>query len=296
MRALLVGMMLAVAAALAVNAHAQVVTTQQEAESFYASLYRQSDAAIDVAGGRMHIDVSSEFDFLESADAARLFIAMGNSPEVANALEGALMPAGVNPLYAGGWAASIEFDAVGRVEEDDSSLSFPEVLYGLRDRQSRWGVDVAGWVEPPYYERANHTLYSAFELASPQGNAVNYQMHMLGRDGVLIVNIVAPMEDADLVRIAAPRLRDLFYYHDGSRYEDYLDGELLAANTLAGLLSGELAPPPAGRARSPSPPLRSRYSPSWPWLSCPYSSSSIAASPASSRSCSYRLSSPPTWR
>ncbi|CAN0513449.1 unnamed protein product, partial [Phaeothamnion confervicola] len=126
-------MMLAVAAALAVNAHAQAIATQQEAESFYASLYRQSNTAVDVAGGRVHIDVSSEFDFLESADAARLFIAMGNSPELANALEGAVLPAGVSPFYAGGWAASIEFDAVGRVQEDDGSLSFPEVLYGLRD-------------------------------------------------------------------------------------------------------------------------------------------------------------------
>ena len=254
MRAMLVGMMLAFVAALAVNAHAQVVVTQEEADRLYASLYRQSGTAVDVADGRVRIDVSSDFDFLDGADAARLFIAMGNSPELANALEGAIVPAGVNPFYIGGWAASIEFDAVGRVEEDDSALSFPEVLYGLRDRQSRWGVEVLDWVEPPYYERTNHTLYGAFELASPQGNVVNYQMYMLGRDGVLIVNIVAPMEDADLVRSAAPRLRDLFYYNEGNRYEDYLDGDLRAAQTLAGLLSGELTPPPADTAASPAEP------------------------------------------
>src|SRR2546429_9951636 len=56
-------------------------------------------------------------------------------------------------------------------------------------------VELVGWAEPPRYDSVAHKLYWAKDLKFTDDSAhtLNYNIRVLGRRGVLVLNAVASM-------------------------------------------------------------------------------------------------------
>jgi len=112
-----------------------------------------------------------------------------------------------------GWAVVITYDEDGYVDDKgaesiDYTALLKEMKEGVaeankeREKQGYEPVTLVGWAEPPTYNRDTHKLYWAKELQfgnSP--HTLNYDVRILGRRGVLVLNAVSGMDQLDRVKI-----------------------------------------------------------------------------------------------
>ncbi len=77
-------------------------------------------------------------------------------------------------------------------------------------------------------------------LFSDAGGAhtLNYDMRVLGREGVLSVNFIAPAEALDEVRAIAADVLAVPDFTEGHRYADYQKGDKTAGYGVAALIAG----------------------------------------------------------
>src|SRR5439155_5651891 len=63
-------------------------------------------------------------------------------------------------------------------------------------------VELVGWAEPPRYDSVAHKLYWAKDLKFTDDSAhtLNYNIRVLGRRGVLVLNAVASMNRLESVK------------------------------------------------------------------------------------------------
>jgi len=105
-------------------------------------------------------------------------------------------------------------------------------------------VDLIGWAKPPRYDAAAHKLYWAKELkfGGEKENTLNYNIRMLGRGGVLVLNVVASMHQLAQVEAATPAILAMVNFQDGHRYADYNSStDKTATYGLAALVAGGIA-------------------------------------------------------
>src|SRR6185436_3404448 len=105
-------------------------------------------------------------------------------------------------------------------------------------------VKLVGWAEPPSYDAATHKLYWAKDLVfgSNTQHTLNYNIRILGRRGVLVLNAVSGMDLLPTVRGESKSLLAAVEFNEGHRYTDYLPGkDKAAAYGVAGLIAGAAA-------------------------------------------------------
>ena len=68
-------------------------------------------------------------------------------------------------------------------------------------------IELVGWATPPRYDSRTHKLYWAKELkfGDSDENTLNYNIRILGRRGVLVLNAVAGMSQLALVQSGMQR-------------------------------------------------------------------------------------------
>jgi len=105
-------------------------------------------------------------------------------------------------------------------------------------------IRLVGWAEPPSYDAAAHKLYWAKDLVfgSNTEHTLNYNIRILGRRGVLVLNAVSGMNLLPTVRGETKNLLAAVDFNEGHRYTDYLPGkDKAAAYGVAGLIAGAAA-------------------------------------------------------
>src|SRR4051812_21520311 len=154
------------------------------------------------------IRLPKSFRFLGPEGSRRLLTeAWNNPPEAAQGVLGMLVPARVSPLTQEGWGIVITYDDDGYVNDSDAaSIDYNKLLREMqsataeaneeRRKQGRRPVTLVGWAEPPAYDAAAHKLYWAKELAfdNRPEHTLNYNIRILGRRGVLVLNAVSDMK------------------------------------------------------------------------------------------------------
>jgi len=246
-RVLAVALMVVLGAA---NAFAQ--PAGQTKEEFEAKLGYQT-GTVTVGDGLATIALPASFRFLGPDGAKRLLTeGWGNPPGAADDVLGMLIPTAHSPLSDSGWGVVISFDDDGYVNDDDAgSLDYTKMLAemqasareGNEDRKAEGfdPVTLVGWAEPPHYDQAAHKLYWAKELAfgDSADHTLNYNIRILGRRGVLVLNAVSGMEQLATIRTESQTLLPAVEFNDGHRYTDYLPGKDKAATYgLVGLIAG----------------------------------------------------------
>jgi uncharacterized membrane-anchored protein len=105
-------------------------------------------------------------------------------------------------------------------------------------------VTLVGWAEPPSYDAKAHKLYWAKDLkfGSNTTHTLNYNIRILGRRGVLVLNAIANMDQLAIIRSETRNVLAAVEFNDGHRYTDFLPGtDRTAAYGLAGMIVGATA-------------------------------------------------------
>lgn len=247
------------------------VTPQDDAENAYRdwakgiweTLDRQT-GLINLAGTGATLNVPDTFYFLGREDATTVLEDVWDNPP-GNHVLGMLFPADMTPFDDESWAVTVEFESDGYVSDEDAEdIDYNDMLKQMqkdvkaaskeRVEQGYEAIALIGWAATPYYDKPSHKLHWAKEIQfgdSPE-HTLNYNIRVLGRKGVLVLNFVADMEQKALIERNLDTVLAMADFDNGSRYADFdpaVDkvaayglGALVAGKVLAktGLLAGAL--------------------------------------------------------
>jgi uncharacterized membrane-anchored protein len=208
---------------------------------------------IDIGGGLAQIRTGDEFVYLSPADAERFLTEVwGNPKGTGRGTLGVVLPRSVSPLSAEGWAIVVTYDKTGYISDKDAQTIDYDGL--LRDMQAEtretnperkklgWpAVELVGWARKPIYNASAHTLHWAKRLRFEDSDqdTLNYNLRVLGRGGVLVLNVVAGIDALDHVEKQVEPILASFTFNDGQRYDQFNPAvDEVAAYGLAGLIAG----------------------------------------------------------
>lgn len=223
------------------------------AEEFEAQLnYRQG--RIELPGGKATLNVPQNFRYLDPDDARKILeIAWGNPP--GSQTLGMLFPSDTSPLSQEGWGVVIQYDHDGHVSDSDAQeIDYSELLENMQDetrqaseqrvQQGYGAIDLVGWAEPPSYNASTHKMYWAKELkfGNAGENTLNYNIRVLGREGVLVLNAIAGMSQLGQIKREMDDVLTFSNFNEGHRYEDFnASTDKVATYGLAALVGGAVA-------------------------------------------------------
>lgn len=210
---------------------------------------------ISLGDGLASLNVPPSFYYLSPDDAEKVLVeAWGNPTGMgANSL-GMLFPEELTPFDSASWAVTIDYEEEGYISDEDADdLDYDDLLKEMqadfhadnkeRIAQGYESIDLIGWASPPYYDKANHKMYWAKELkfGEQEINTLNYNIRILGRKGVLVLNFIADMEQKEVINNNLQTVLTMTNFSQGSRYEDFNpDIDKIAAYGLGGLVAGKV--------------------------------------------------------
>ena len=236
---------------------AQISAEQQEYMTWAKTLWQSLDrkqGEIKLLNGVATLNVPEEFYYLGPADAEKVLVEVWGNPPGQNTL-GMLFPNDSTPFDEGSWGVTIEYSEDGYVSDEDADeIDYDELLSQMKDstreaseervRQGYEAIELVGWAAKPYYDKANHKLHWAKEIkfAEMEGNTLNYNIRVLGRKGVLVLNFIADMQSKEIIEQKLGSVLAIADFDQGSRYADFNpDIDTVAAYGIGALVAGKVA-------------------------------------------------------
>jgi uncharacterized membrane-anchored protein len=199
------------------------------------------------------LHLGERYRYLDAQETNRLLMAWGNESDTST--QGAIIPADVDPMTAEGWAVILTYVNDGHVDDSDASeIDYEELMADMKEgteehnkarREAGFeAVHLIGWAEAPSYDAATKKLYWAKELefgGSPT-HTLNYDVRVLGREGVLSMNAVASMDQLAQIKTDMRPLIDVAEFSLGFRYAEFNeDTDRMAEYGLGALIAGGVA-------------------------------------------------------
>ena len=197
-------------------------------------------------GGVAQIKIPQGYAFAGKAGAQAVLQMTQNIPNGEEV--GVLIPTSESST----WFMMFRYEETGYVKDDEKdSLDADGMLKNIKEgteeanqqrRSKGWpAFHVVGWEHTPYYDPLTHNLTWAIRGKGddPQdAGSVNHSIRLLGRQGVIKVNLVAdPGQYASTIS-EFNTLISGFSYVQGSRYSDFRAGDKVAKYGLAALIAG----------------------------------------------------------
>lgn len=226
---------------------------EQWTRDFLASLDFQS-GVIELPGGIARLDMPEAYVYLNPQDADRLLSEGWGNPPGTESL-GMILPADISPFEYEGWGVVIQHVSDGYISDEDAhDIDYDELLKSMqadqveeneiREQEGYPSIDFVGWAETPHYDAQEHKLYWARNLKfeGTTENTLNYNVRILGRQGMLVMNAVAFMGQLDQVRADMGNVLAFSEFTEGNRYEDFNpEIDEVAAYGLGAVIAGKLA-------------------------------------------------------
>lgn len=166
-----------------------------------------------------------------------------------------LFPAKVGPTDEDSWGVVITYQDDGHISDEDAdSIDYAELLENMQAETAQASeervqagyqpISLVGWAEVPRYDEYTKKMYWAKELKFGEGgdNTLNYNVRVLGREGVLVLNAVAGTNQLSIVKDSMQDVIAFSNFTEGNRYADFdPDTDNVAAYGLAALVGGTLA-------------------------------------------------------
>lgn len=188
---------------------------------------------ITLKEGIATVTVPLGFKFLEAKDAKTVLTKLWNNPPNDDIM-GLLVPDSIDYFAPESWAISYYYDEDGHVNDDDAeSIKYDELLEQMktdnvennvqREKEGYEPIELVGWAQSPFYDKATHKLHWAKELkfGTDSINTLNYNIRMLGRKGVLVMNIISGMDNITMVKSQMNKILASTNFNEGNRYEDF---------------------------------------------------------------------------
>lgn len=241
----------------AVEIEAEEVLSEEEqyyqwATQIWESLDRQT-GTIEISEAGATMDVPENFYFLNPQDAEKVLVEVwGNPPSEATL--GMLFPAEMTPFDDESWAVTIEYEEDGYVSDEDAGdLDYSELLEQMQDdtqlasdervAQGYEEIELVGWAATPFYDADSHKLYWAKEIrfGDEPLNTLNYNIRILGRKGVLVLNFIAAIDQKEVIESNLDSVLAIANFEQGSTYSDFNpDLDTVAAYGIGALVAGKV--------------------------------------------------------
>jgi uncharacterized membrane-anchored protein len=239
--------------AYAAKADDKPITTREDAEALV-STFKYQTGHILLRGDLAELNVPPTFRYLGPDDAQAVLVRLWGNPPGPQHL-GLLLPADTSPIQRGCWAVTIDYIEDGHVNDSDAAkIDYTSLLAQMKQAtveenktRAEKGFPTAeliGWAAPPHYDSTTHKLYWAKEIAfsGDTTHTLNYNIRVLGRKGVLLLNAIAPMSQLDTVERMTPDILTMVDFQKGNRYADYDSStDKLATYGIAALVAGGVA-------------------------------------------------------
>ena len=198
------------------------------------------------------INIAPGFKFLDAEEARYILEDVWGNLKGQTAL-GMILPADAKAVIAD-YAFIVEYEAIGYVKDDDADdINYDDLLKQMKEEtttanteRTKAGLetmDLIGWAEKPYYDKERKLLYWAKEIKvnGAEENTLNYDIRILGRKGVLVLQAISGISQLDSVNKNKENILKMVSFNKGSRYEDF-DSNVddVAAWTIGGLVAGKV--------------------------------------------------------
>lgn len=209
---------------------------------------------ITLRSGIAKVALPTSLRYLDATDTDTVLTQIWGNPKGGQTL-GMLVPAGFDPRDDASWAVVMTFEEDGYVKDDDAAKIDYAKLLGEMKEQTRAAskqrekdgyapIELVGWAATPRYDATAKKLYWAKELKfgnSPE-HTLNYNLRLLGRRGVLVLNAVAGMNQLKMIESTTPTILAAVNFQEGHRYADF-NGETdkVATYGIAALVAGGVA-------------------------------------------------------
>jgi uncharacterized membrane-anchored protein len=195
-------------------------------------------------GVQAELELPQGYQFADGPATQKLMARMGN--HVSRREVGLVAPS----RQDADWILVFEYDPVGYVKDDEKNkIDKDALLASIREgteqgnkRRKQVGVPglhVQGWFEEPHYDDTSHNLVWALAARDDENNdVVNYNMRLLGRQGVMSVTLVDSPAGLATSREEAEGLMAAFSYKPGKTYAEFRPGDKVAQYGLVALVAG----------------------------------------------------------
>lgn len=201
---------------------------------------------VTLDGGKATIDLPKGWLYFGKADTQKILQETGNVPDDTDI---AIVTTGDADDAA--WFV-VSYDPMGYVKDDEAGqLDAKAILEDIREgteaanevrkEQGVTPIHVAGWAEEPRYDSQSHTVVWAIIGESDGGKTVNYNTRVLGREGVLSLNMVTGLGQLERDKPSAQQLLKGTSYVVGQRYQDFKEGDKVSEVGLMALVAGGAA-------------------------------------------------------
>jgi uncharacterized membrane-anchored protein len=230
----------------------------QEQEQFDANKFLDSlnfqTGEIALSNGVATVNLPDGYVYLSPQDAERLLVEGWGNPPGQNVL-GMILPSDRNPFSANAWAVTLEYLEDGYVSDEDADkIDYAELLQGMKDeaaeaskeriKQGYDSMELIGWAASPHYNAETKKLYWAkeYKFGDNETNTLNYNIRMLGRKGVLVLNFIGGMEQLPEINQRLDDVLAMAEFNRGMQYSDFdPDIDTVAAYGIGALVAGKLA-------------------------------------------------------
>jgi uncharacterized membrane-anchored protein len=146
------------------------------------------------------------------------------------------------------WGVIIDYDEPGHVD-DKEKIDAPALLKAIREGTEEGNKErvehgfpelhVGDWSEAPHYDHTTHRLVWGLPASSVRGTTINYNTRVLGRRGVVSLNLLSDPAKFDAEKVNAATLLAATTFKAGARYEDFdKKTDKVAEYGLMGLILG----------------------------------------------------------
>ena len=238
----------------AVYAEAPPADSSMTAEQFLATLKFQN-GKITLPNNIATLDMPSTFRYLDPADTEKILVNAWGNPPGSKTL-GMILPSDVSPLTENSWGVIISYTEDGHIKDDDAdSIKYDDLLKDMqeavkeaneaRKQKGYEAMTLLGWAEAPHYDKASHKFYWAKEYVTETQtgpHSLNYNIRVLGRKGVLVLNAVAGMNQIDAIKGEMKNVVAFTDFTAGNGYKDFdVSTDKVAEYGLAALVAGGVA-------------------------------------------------------
>jgi len=224
----------------------------QKMKAILESLHPVSgDVSLPGANATLHL--GKDYYYLPPDEARKVLVdGWGNPPGVAQNVLGIVFPAG-KTFLDDTWGAAITYEGSGYVTDKDAKTADYDALLtqlqsgeeennAKRKAEGYPAMHLIGWAQPPSYDATSHSVVWAQNIAfdDQSDNSLNYDVRMLGRKGVLSLNMITSMSKLEETRADAEKLARSADFTPGERYADFKEGDDKAGYGIAGLVAAGL--------------------------------------------------------
>ncbi len=213
------------------------------------------NGAIVLDSGNAVLTIPPSFKFLNRPQSVFVLSKIFGNPND-NSLLGMLVPKNKGILDKDGWVFTISYQGIGYVEDKGANeINYDEILDGLKKEVKEENIvritkgynsyELIGWASPPFYDQHKKVLHWAKEVrfGKDKVNTLNYNLRILGRKGVYVLNAIASMSQLKEVESLIDEVIGSIQFLKGYKYEDFKPGfDKEARFNIKALVSGKIIP------------------------------------------------------